>query len=925
MAIVDPFDSGGIVDPMDSIQDPFDLPQEELQKTNPLEDAVIGLKQAGHSFKDVLDMLAGAAASYAGDIEGADKIYADMEQRNAKLAEELSKLDQGTAGKVISGLTQIVPMLAGGAVIGGAKGAALIPSAISALSGSKENVKAGANVFPATAQAVLETGADYASMRLPAGKTLLKGAGIGAGSAVGTEVVTDLIGQWLMGFTGAPEAAKRYEITPEKLAVSAAVGGIAGGGIAGLTPKVAVDTPEAKVLPEADVELVQQRDVDVPMDKAPELSVPSTAGRMREAIGEAGKQVGKGADYIFTPISTRAGKLHPEIQQALLDFETKASKTAGDQISEVDPLFTHINRLPKEQQAIVNSALKQNDYDALTKNLPDDVKPLVPELQKTLDNTWKNLEDAKVVTPEQYRKGFFPRMVKDLDGLYAYIGKDGGANILQERLKKAEAKHGSLTELEQAQIVSDYIQNVYMGRGKPGFTKKRGFEQLPQELEKFYYNPTETIHSYLRNAAYYAERNRFFGKDLVTDAESGKPDIASSIGARVLRLRNEGKISPEQVDELASILQTRFGRGQMSSNAFWQGVKDMTHVATLGSGMGTTVMQGADLVLTPFIDGLRPTLYGIAASLTSKNNPIRLRDFGILNHLSEEFISDRPTTKMANITLAPLGTVDRSIKTVILNSIQKSGQMAAKAGEKKAGTHYLYTDYQKRFGAEFPALIEDLKAGRRTELTDRFVISELAKRQPIFKSEYSQLYLDSPNIARPAMALSSFMLKTADLIKTRSYDQIVHGNRKAGIKNLALLATGLALGQVSFDSIRNFIQNKPIEDPEDINKIAASVAGIFRYNEYLSNDLQRGAFGDAAWKALKPAYITAFQPLWTDLVALMNDTDYMTGHPEGYKGNWRKFVPFVGKELYGQSEFGERRRQELEDKAFNKKLKEMSE
>ena len=237
-------------------------------KTTFGQDIGIGLKQFAHSTKDVLDLFAGAAARTFGSQEEADAIYADMEARKKAFQTELEGVEQGIGGKITSGVTQLVPALATGGIVGGARGAMLVPSGINAISGSGENVQQGASLPAAIGQAGLEAGIDYTTMALPAGKGLLKGMGWGAGGNVIGQGATDVAGHLTMKDT---DAAKRYEITPEKYAVSAGTGAFAGGvfgSMAGKDPQVKVELGKSQY------------------DK-PKLDVPTTDYKVMQDVDNA--------------------------------------------------------------------------------------------------------------------------------------------------------------------------------------------------------------------------------------------------------------------------------------------------------------------------------------------------------------------------------------------------------------------------------------------------------------------------------------------------------------------------------------------------------------------------------------------------------------------------------------------------------------
>lgn len=220
-----------------------ETPAPSPQKTGILQDIGIGLENVAHKGKTTWDLLAGAAATYTGNQDDADKIYADMEARIKAREKEMQGYDQGIGGQIISGVSGIAPALVTAPFTGTAALAGLVGT--QALGTSGENVMKGASVPAATGQAMLEAGTDYASMALPVGRGLLQGAGLGAVGNVGSTALTDFTGRQLMAGT---EAAKTYETTPEKLLVSGVVGAVPGAVFGRMNRTGALEgTPEPKV------------------------------------------------------------------------------------------------------------------------------------------------------------------------------------------------------------------------------------------------------------------------------------------------------------------------------------------------------------------------------------------------------------------------------------------------------------------------------------------------------------------------------------------------------------------------------------------------------------------------------------------------------------------------------------------------------
>lgn len=612
-------------------------------------------------------------------------------------------------------------------------------------------------------------------------------------------------------------------------------------------------------------------------------------------------------DKALAPISTRVGNIHPELKQRLIDFEFRNTKTTGNRLDRVDSFLDDINRrfeIP-EDRAAIDSLLLRNDYNTLTKISPPELKARIKELKTVLAETGDELQKYGIV--EGLREDYFPRMVKDLPGLYKEMGIDK-ATELQKLISERERKGGPLSDVELADITNKYLQGNYRPNGKAGFARGRKLENIPPEYEKYYASPTTALHSYLRSATFQIERAKFFGKNAAKDPTTGRINVEESIGNYLNDMLAQKKIKPEKAEEFAGLIRARFGTGQRASSDFVQSYKDLTHLALLGD-LGNAAMQAADAFVVAAVDGIRPTVVGLAHTL--KKDGITAKEFGLMNRLSDEFVSDRWTTKAVNKTFkwSGLSKVDELTKDLILNATMERGRMDVKNPQKKST---LYTEYKQRFGEEFPQLIDDLENGRRTELTDRYVISELANRQPIFKSEYSQAYLESPNAVRAAMTLTSFMLKMADFQRTRAYNQIKQGNTAKGLADLGKISLGLALGGVAMDTVRDFIANRPIDDV-DAKKIAEAYFSTFRMGPYFSDDIKEGSFGDAAAGLLSPPFKAYFNDLGRDLVQSFDED-------KEFSGKSLKYIPLIGDEIYGWSEYGQADREKKEDKMFSEEL-----
>ncbi len=208
-------------------------PQPTKRKTSIGEDVLIGLEGAKNSFLDTASLVGGGLAGLMGREEDRDRVFQTILDRKAQAEQEASQVEQGFGGKVISGVTGIVPMLAGGAAIAGVKGMAAAPSIINALSESGRDIQEGAGTGETVALAPVKGVVDYVTNMLPAGKGLVGGAAWGAGGGIAGQAATDVAGQAVLGDS---DAKKNYEFSLEKnVLLPAAVGGVVGGTVGKLT------------------------------------------------------------------------------------------------------------------------------------------------------------------------------------------------------------------------------------------------------------------------------------------------------------------------------------------------------------------------------------------------------------------------------------------------------------------------------------------------------------------------------------------------------------------------------------------------------------------------------------------------------------------------------------------------------------------
>jgi hypothetical protein len=601
-------------------------------------------------------------------------------------------------------------------------------------------------------------------------------------------------------------------------------------------------------------------------------------------------------------LSTRIGNISQPVLHRAVKFEQGLLGNTHKRIAGGDDFLTRLEALPKEAREPIKSALLNNDTTKLgdlfatlgPKAERDFVKDFL-NVRKTLDDTGSDL--MKVGRLEGLRKGYFPRIVTDYKGLLDSIGAKHKSELEKQLVKVDDP-------LEASKIINNYLRSNFRGPYKPGFAKERKLNDIPPELEKFYASPAEAYHTYVRQATHEIETAKFFGKEAIKDPETGKLNVDDSIGNVVLKELNEGKITGEQAQELTDMLKSRFGPGRRGSNPLLQDVKNIANLGLLGNVVSATT-QGGDLVVGAYLNGLRPSMMAGIRALAGKNK-VSLKDFGLLDHISEEFVNSRKSAQALNkmFKLSGFSAIDKFGKDVILNSTLDRAQDLVKTPE---GTKKLASVWEKRFGEDFPQLVEDLKNGENTDLTNTLVFSQLSKVQPITKLEFPQKYLDMPN-GRVIYMLKSFVIKQLDLVRNDAYNKIREGKVKEGLGNLARYSILLGTAGATTGYIKDWMMGRDF-DPE-LSDIPENVLKTFGWSDYISNKVSEGKIGEATRDLVLPPY-----KMYDEIVG-----DILKGEA----GKSINYIPLFGKILYNR-EFGgaEEYNKKKQDKEFDKMKEEL--
>ena len=313
-----------------------------------------------------------------------------------------------------------------------------------------------------------------------------------------------------------------------------------------------------------------------------------------------------------------------------------------------------------------------------------------------------------------------------------------------------------------------------------------------------------------------------------------------------------------------------------------QSVRNLANAGLLGNIVSAATQIG-DVAMPLYAQGFRSTLTALGRSLSGRAK-LTAADFGLADHIAEEFVGQTKTASFLNKMLRTAGfsAIDRFGKTTMLNAahdkLTRQAQSNSPALERK---------YSAAFGDEYAALVQDLRAGKLTNRVRLALFSELSDFQPISKLEVPQAYLDHPN-GRIMYMLKTFMLKQMDVIRRDAYNEIKAGKVAKGLGNLTSYALLLGISGASTDVVKNWLMGRPISF--NGSDIAENILRTFGWSQYSLSKAKKEPLKTTAGM-LMPPYQMMDQILTADPKAV-------------------QYIPLVGKLFYNW-ELGGREEAEL--------------
>ena len=603
-------------------------------------------------------------------------------------------------------------------------------------------------------------------------------------------------------------------------------------------------------------------------------------------------------DQLAAPLSTVVRNMSEPIFGRLRKFEYDVSANTQSNMQAASDFMIKASKLRKkgDRKAEYNdfeTALFNGNFQKATNIakvfFPEILDPLQKVIGKegVLNILHKDLKQAGVDVG--FLENYFPRVVKDVGKLLNALGSTERGSL--EKALRAEAtkqKVGSWQELDEA-VVSDIINKSLRGGqrsgAKIGLAQQRVIEEIDPLLKDYYYSAPESLNFYINSAVREVEKRKFFGRNVILNS-SNKVDLEQSIGAFAQDAMRKGEISPEQLDDLAMVLQARFVMGEKSGHSLVVGAKDIQTGALLAQ-FDSAVIQLADIGASVYANGLRNTIKSVVPALRKKTEA-SAEEFGVLNTIAADINSKGVLANGLDTVLKYSGFkgIDRLGKDTFISAAYKNNTQLAKTSPEK-----LSEKWGKVFGDETANLIDDLKAGRMSDNVKLLLFNQLSDVQPISLSEMPVQYLKNPN-GRILYALKSFAIKQLDIMRRDFAGQLAKGNYKEGFTNLGNYAMSIGLAGGAVGTARDILQTKELRPEQFDDKVFETWMSLLFLNKYTRDRyLAEGEVGQAVLGIVTPASLNIADQGGKALQDILFEAD---NDPEKFNSALKN-IPVIGK------------------------------
>ena len=596
-----------------------------------------------------------------------------------------------------------------------------------------------------------------------------------------------------------------------------------------IADKVVANVPEAEIIPAVLKEMgLKNKDALVVYGNstigAPVIPTLDDAAKVVAARSNPMASttiVGKAWDQMMAPLQQVIRLNSQKIGNLMREYEFRSAVNTADTQTKTQPFLQYTTRLLKKEKDPEIKAKYLDFQDALNngqfKTALKISDEYFPQLSKQFRKSKEGKEGTIVTLLDDIHKralasgmkigrrvNFFPRVIKDLEGIQEAVGT-AGVSIAEKALAKIAKKKGVEVDELDDNVVSAVYNRIIAG-SKTGLPAKRTeasrtIQEVTPKLREFYHDAPTALTIYTQRMEKEIAKRQFFNQQNSLKKAEGTDtvDLTASIGELLAQMRRKGELNHVQEDNLRALLTARFEGGETAMNGTLAKARDIQYMATLAN-FRSAAIQLADVGSSVYVNGLGNTIKEIATGL--KGSRIKPEEMGLLNRTSMEFGSVDGFSKALDATMrgSLFTKIDRSGKRIFINAsynkYQKLAQKNPDAFIKK---------WDDVFGDDTVTLMQSLQKGEMDDNVKLMLWNELSEVQPISLSEMPAAYLNSPN-GRVFYAMKSYMLKQLGLVRKDIVEQYRKGNKQEALVNATRYALIMGTANATVQDLRNYVK-----------------------------------------------------------------------------------------------------------------------
>lgn len=220
----------------------------------------------------------------------------------------------------------------------------------------------------------------------------------------------------------------------------------------------------------------------------------------------------------IVPLEEEIKQISPELYNMNRRLEIGKLQKTSAYYKRVKGFIDGMQKMDAPDFYTFDLALKNRDVDTVQRLLEKyALTDGFAEVRNILDDLHEQMIDVGIDVA--YLPDYFPRKIKDADGLLDYVEREFGGrseySIIQKMIEEKRKDGRIRTKEDEAQIVNSLIRGYAGGISiaKIGNVKERSIDVVDQHINRFYKVSPDALIDYISGAVQMIENKKYFGRE----------------------------------------------------------------------------------------------------------------------------------------------------------------------------------------------------------------------------------------------------------------------------------------------------------------------------------------------------------------------------------------------------------------------------